>query len=95
MLKSSLCDYSDAYIIVKDRITTTRAGDNTAAKWAYKVNKGIMFKNCAPFTNSKSEINNIETDSAKDIDLVMPMCSLVEYSDNYSKISKLGAILQR
>ena len=50
-------------------------------------NKGVVFKNCAPFTNCKSEINNTEIDNAKDIDIIMPMCNLVEYSDNYSKNS--------
>ena len=46
-----------------------------------------MFKNCVPFTNCKSEINNAEIDNAKDIDTVMPMYNLIEYSDNYSKTS--------
>ena len=50
-------------------------------------NKGVVFKNCAPLTNCKSEINNTEIDNAKDIDIIMPMCNLVEYSDNYSKNS--------
>ena len=46
-----------------------------------------MFKNCAPFTNFISEINNTDLDKAKDIDIVMPMYNLIEYSDNYSKTS--------
>ena len=44
-----------------------------------------MFKNCAPFTNCISEINNTQIDNAKDIDIVMPMYNLIEYSDNYAK----------
>ena len=67
MLKSSLCDYSDAYIFVKGKITSTGAGDNAAAREANKRDKGIPFKNCAPFTNCISEINNTQIDNAKDI----------------------------
>ena len=85
MLKSSLCDYSDAYILVKGKTTITGAGDNAAARQADKRNKGVEFKNCAPFVNFKSEINNTQIDSAKDIDIVMPMCNLIEYSDNHAK----------
>ena len=49
--------------------------------------KKVIFKNCAPFPDCKSEINNVEIDNAKDIDIVMPMYNLIEYSDNYSKTS--------
>ena len=87
MLKSSLCDSSDRYILVKGRITITGAGDDAAARQAYEINKGVQFKNCAPFINCKSEINNVQIDIAKDIDIVMPMYNLIEYSDNYSKTS--------
>ena len=86
-LKSSLCDCSDAYILVKGRITITGAGDTVANRQADERNKGVVFKNCVPFTNCKSEINNAEIDNAKDIDTVMPMYNLIEYSDNYSKTS--------
>ena len=56
----------------------------------------MIFKNCDPFTNCKSEINTTEMDNAKDIDIVMPMHNLIEYSDNYSKnIWKFMAIIQR
>ena len=83
MLKSSLCDYSDAYIIVKGTISVT----NTAAAGAASnnINKKVIFKNCAPFTNCISEINNTQIDNAKDVDIVMPMYNLIEYSDNYAK----------
>ena len=83
MLKSSLCDYSDAYILVKGTITV----NNTAAAGAAanNTNKKAIFKNCAPFTNCISEINNTQIDNAKDSDIVMPMYNLIEYSDNYAK----------
>ena len=83
MLKSSLWDYSDAYILVKGTIIV----NNTAAQGAAanNTNKKVIFKNCAPFTNCISEINNTQTDNAKDIDIVMPMYNLIEYSDNYAK----------
>ena len=80
MLKSSLHDYNDAYILVKGTISV----NNTAAQGAAvnNNNKKVIFKNCAPFTNCISEINNTEIDNAKDI--VMPMSNLIEYSDNYA-----------
>ena len=83
MLKSNLCDYSDAYILVKGTISA----NNTAAAGAAanNTNKKVIFKNCAPFTNCISEINNTQIDNAKDIDIVMPMYNLIEYSDNYAK----------
>ena len=85
MLKSSLCDYSDAYILVKGKITITRAGDDAAARQTDERDKGVAFKNCAPFTNCISEINNTQVDNAKDIDIVMSMYTLIEYCDNYAK----------
>ena len=83
MLKSSLCDYSDAYILVKGRIAITVEGADDAAKRLDERNKGVTFKNCATFINCKTEINNIEIDNSKDIDIVMPMYDLIECSDNY------------
>ena len=85
MLKSSLCDYSDAYVLVKGTITV----NNTAAQGAgaNNINKKVTFKNCAPFTKYISEINNTQIDNAKDIDIVMPMYNLIEYSDNYAKVT--------
>ena len=80
MLKSSLCDYSDAYILAKGKITITGAGDDAAARQADESDKGVAFKNCAPFTNT-------QIDNAKGIDIVMPMYNLIEYSDNYAKTS--------
>ena len=76
MLKSSLCDYSDAYILVKGTITV----NNTAAADAHanNANKKVIFNNCSPFTNCIIEINNTQVDNAKDIDIVMPMYNLTE-----------------
>ena len=88
MLKSSLCDYTDAYIIVKGIIIIKGVGDDAATRKTDERNKGVIFKNCAPFTNCRSEINNAEIDNAKDIDIVMPMYNLMEYSDNYSQTSR-------
>ena len=87
MLKSSRCDSADAYILVKGTITITGAGDDAAARRADEINKGLMFKNCAPFTKCISKISNTDIDNAQDIDIVMPMYNLTEYSDNYSKTS--------
>ena len=87
MLKSGLCDYSDAYIPVKRKITITGAGDDAAAIQADEIDKGVAFKNCAPVTNCISEINNTQIDNCKDIDIVMPLYNLLEYSDNYAKTS--------
>ena len=83
MLKSSLCDYSDAYILVKGTISVNNTAADGAA--ANNTNKKVTFKNCAPFTNCISEINNTQIDNAKDIDIVMLMYNLIEYSDNYAK----------
>ena len=87
MLRSNLCDYADSYILVKGTITITGAGDDDAAKRLDERNKGVIFKNCAPFTKCISRINNTDIDNAQDIDIVMPMYNLIEYSDNYSKTS--------
>ena len=86
MLKFSLCDYSDAYILVKGNI----AVNNTAAADAdgNNTNKKVIFKNCAPFINCISEINNTQVNNAKDIDIVMTMYNLIEYSNDCSKKSR-------
>ena len=83
MLKSSLCDYSDAYILVKGTISV----NNTAAAGTAvsNINKKVIFKNCVRLTNCISEINNTQIDNAKDTDIVMPNYNLIEYSDNYAK----------
>ena len=85
MPKSSWCDYNDAYILVKGTITV--ADTSAAGAAANNTNKKAIFKNCAPFTNCISEIINTQIDNGKDIDTVMPMYNLTEYSDNYWKTS--------
>ena len=84
MLKSSLCDYIDAYILAKGNITVNNTG--TAAAQNNR-NEKVIFKNCAPFTDCIGEINNTQMNHAKYIDIVMSMYNLIEYSDNYFKIS--------
>ena len=78
LLKLLLCDYSDAYIVVKGKIIVTNA-DNDA------YDKKLAFKNNAPFTSCISKINNTLTDNAEDLDVVMPEYNLIEYSKNYRK----------
>ena len=78
MLRSALCDYSDAYIVVKGMITVTDP-DNDA------YDKGLTLKNNAPFVSCLSKINNTLIDNAEDLDIVMPMYNLLEYSKNYGK----------
>ena len=85
MLRSNLCDYADAYILVKGTITITGAGDDDAAKRLDERNKGVIFKNCAPFTKCISRINGTEIDIAKDIGIIIRIYNLIEYGDNYSK----------
>ena len=73
MLKSSLCDYGDASILVKGTIIIVGAGDDAASRQADERKKGVISKNCVPFLNCKSEINNTEIEHVKYIDTVMPM----------------------
>ena len=76
-LESSLCDYSDAYILVTGNITAT---PNNAATQ-------VVFKNCAPFEKCRTEINETFVDETDFINITMPMYNLIEYSDNYSDTS--------
>ena len=85
MLKSSLCDYSDAYVLVKGIVTVNITAAANAD--ANNTNKKIIFKNCAPFTNCISEIDKTQADNAKAIDIVMPLYNLLEYSLAYERIS--------
>ena len=73
-IESSLCDYSDAYILVTGNIAAT---PNNAATQ-------VVFKNCAPFEKCRTEINETFIDEADFINIAMPMYHLIEYSDNYS-----------
>ena len=73
MLGSNLCDDADTYIPAKETIANNGAGDNDAEKRLDERNKGVIFKNCAPFTKCITRINGTEIDNAQDIDLVMPI----------------------
>ena len=86
MLRSSLCDYSDAFILIKGNITVNNTSAEGAA--ANNTNKKVIFINCAPFTKYISQIKNTQIDHAEYIDIVMPMYNLIEYSDNYSRTSR-------
>ena len=100
MLRSDLCDFSDAYIVVKENITVTKktftADDftdpnNTDAIATATNNannnelgdKKLVFKNNAPFINCISKIYGVKIDDAENLDVVMPMYNLLEYSKNY------------
>ena len=87
MLRSSLCDYSDAYILVKGTITAANTGTAAAPNNA---DKKVIFKNCAPFTSCISRINNTQVDDAQYIDVVMPIYISIECSDNYLKTSEIS-----
>ena len=89
MVKSSLCNYNEAYILVNGTITINKGPDNAtdANKKTGKRNKEVILKNCAPFVECTREINNTQANHAKALDFVMPMYNLIEYSNNYSKTS--------
>ena len=78
MLRSCVHDFSDAYIVVNGDIIVTYPDDA-------KRNKSVAFKNNAPFINCISKINGVQIDNAEDLDVVMPMYNLLEYSKNYRK----------
>ena len=78
VLRSDLCDFSDAYIVVKGTLTVTNPDNNAH-------DKKLAFKNNAPFVSCISKINNTLIDNAEDLDIVLPMYNLFEYSKNYSK----------
>ena len=102
MLRSDLCDFSKAYLVVKGNIFVTKkkftaddidATNNTAANVNATNNannnafgnKILVFKNNAPFINCISKINGVKIDNAEDLDVVMPMYNLLEYSNTYRK----------
>ena len=92
MLRTGLCDYNDAYMLVKETIT----GTNTEAAGADEnnTNKKAIFKNFVPFISCISRINNTQIEYAQYIDIVMPMCNFIEYSLNYSKSSGINYLFQ-
>ena len=77
VIKSNLCDYSDAYILVTGNITATGGDANTR----------VAFKNCAPFTKCITHINDEHVDNADNLNIIMPMYNVIEYSDKYSDTS--------
>ena len=81
VLKPNLCDYADAYILVDGtiRAEVTNAANAAATR--------LALKNCAPFTKCNLEINDEHVDTAENLDIVMPMYNLIEYSDNYQDSS--------
>ena len=82
MLRSDLCHFSDAYVDVKRTITLIKTDGR---RFIDIRNRFLAFKNNAPFTNCISKINNVLIDNAEDLDVVMPMYNLIEYSKNYRK----------
>ena len=86
MLRSNLCDYSDAYILVKGTITVTAPGVNN--NWNNikdKRNRPLILKNNAPFVSCIMRINSELIEDAGDLDIVMFIYNLLEYSRNYRK----------
>ena len=81
VLRSDLCDYSDAYVSVKGKITVTNRNDNA------NFNKELTLKKNAPFISCISKINGELVENAEDLDIAMPMYNLLEYSKNYEKTS--------
>ena len=84
MLRSDLCDYADAYILVKGIITVNGVG-NAAENNINRRNRPLILKNNAPFVSCITKINNEFIEYADDLDIVMPMYNLLEYSKNYRK----------
>ena len=86
MLRSNLCDYSDAYILVKGTITVTAPGvNNVAHNIRDKRNRPLILKNNALFVSCITRINGESIEDADDLDIVMSMYNLLEYSKNYRK----------
>ena len=81
MLRPDLCDYSDAYVWVKGEITFTNPNNDA------NFNKELTLKNNAPFISCISKINGEFVENAEDLDIVIPMYNLLEYSKNYEKTS--------
>ena len=87
-LRSNLCDYSDAYILVKGTITVTAPGANNGANnidKRDKKNRPLILKNNAPFVSCITRINGELIEDADDLDIVMSVYNLLEYSKNYRK----------
>ena len=89
-LRSDLCDFSDAYIVVKGTVTLTKTNGSETIDIR---NRFIAFKNNPPFTNCISKIYNVLIDNAEDLDVVMPVHNLLEYSYNYRKKQAVFGII--
>ena len=83
MLRLDLCDYSDAYIVVKGTIDLLAAASNENDK----AQKNVIFKNSSPFRSCKTRTNSTFIENAVDLDIVMPVLNLLEYSQHYSMTS--------
>ena len=79
MLRSDLCEFSDTHIVVNRDISLEVDDD------ANKHDRNLVFKNNASFINCISKINGIKVDNAEDLDVVIPLYNLLEYSKNYKK----------
>ena len=86
-IESSLCDYSDAYILVTGNITVKRRNAADTADIVLGAITQVAFKNCTPFEKCRTEINETFVDETNFINITMPMYNLMEYSDNYSDTS--------
>ena len=82
VIKPNLCDYSDAYILVTEDMKVAGVAADT----------NVAFKNCTPFTRCVTHINDEHVETAENLDIVMPMYNLIEYSDNYADSS--GSLYQ-
>ena len=86
-IESSLCDYSDAYILVTGDIAVKKRNDDNTNNIDITQATQVVFKNCAPFNKCKTEINETFVDEVDFFNFTMPMYNLIEYSDNYSDTS--------
>ena len=88
MLKSSLCDYRDAYIPVEGTMIIAGARADAVAQRTDERNNQVTFKNCTTFTKGINQINNTQVDNAKYLDIMISMSTPIEYSDYYTNISE-------
>ena len=87
-IESSLCDYSDSYILVTGDIAVKKRNNNDTNDIDITQATQVVFKNCAPFKDCRTDINDTFADYANFINITMPMYNLIEYSDNYSDTSE-------
>ena len=88
MLKSSLCDYRDAYIPVEGTMIIAGARADAVAQRTDERNNQVTFKNCTTFTKGINQINNTQVDNAKYLDIMISMYTPIEFSDYYTNISE-------